>query len=94
MKNWIAQITHEPLRHWLRFIKGFCIFMIGVALWYSDMGLLHLGVSDGALSNYSAPSKIISIVFLVIGSTMAFIGYLQILVCRLMPSNIRPTNTQ
>jgi hypothetical protein len=86
MNSWIEKITHEPLRHWLRFIKGFAIFMVGVALWYSDLGLVYLGVSDAAVNSYSDPSKIIALVFLFFGTIISVIGYLQILVCRLLPS--------
>jgi uncharacterized membrane protein YiaA len=86
MNSWIDKITHEPLRHWLRFIKGFAIFMVGVALWYSDLALVYLGVSDAAVHNYSDPSKIIALVFLFCGTIISVVGYLQILICRLLPS--------
>lgn len=91
MKNWIDRVTHEPLRHWQRFIKGFCVFMVGVAIWYSDLGLLYMGLSDSVAYNYSAPSKVIALVFLAFGTIIALVGYSQILVCRLMPSK-KPGN--
>ncbi|MFT5277180.1 MAG: hypothetical protein ACI97K_002759 [Glaciecola sp.] len=94
MKSWIDKVTQEPLRHWQRFIKGFCIFMVGVALWYSELGLLYLDVSDGFVSNYSDPSKIIALAFLACGTIIAAIGYLQILICRLLPSKAGVSNTQ
>jgi hypothetical protein len=90
MKNWIDNVTQDPLRHWQNFIKGFCIFMVGVALWYSELGLLYLGVSDSFASNYSNPSKIIALAFLAFGTIISAIGYIQILICRLLPSKTRP----
>jgi len=89
MTNWINKITHEPLRHWQRFLKGFAIFMVGVALWYSDLGLVYLGLSDAAVHSYSAPSKIIALAFLFCGAIISITGYLQILICRLLPSKAR-----
>ncbi len=86
MKSWIDKITHEPLRHWQRFIKGFVVFMVGVALWYSELGLIYLGLSEGAVYSYSDPSKIVALIFLLCGTTMSVVGYLQILICRLLPS--------
>lgn len=86
MKNWIDQVTHEPLRHWHRFIKGFSIFIAGVAIWYLDQGLLYIGLSDSVAYSYSIPSKVISLVFLAFGATFALVGYSQILICRLLPS--------
>lgn len=89
MKSFIDKITHEPLRHWQRFIKGFTIFMLGVALWYADLGLLYLGVTDATAASYSDPSKIIGLVFIGCGTIIAAIGYAQILICRLLPSRVQ-----
>jgi hypothetical protein len=86
MKSWIDKITHEPLPHWQRFIKGFAVFMVGVALWYSELALAYLGLSVGAVYTYSDPSKIIALIFLFCGTIISVIGYLQILICRLLPS--------
>jgi putative flippase GtrA len=86
MNSWIDKITHDPLRHWHRFLKGFAIFMVGVTLWYSDLALVYFGISDAAVHSYSDPSKIIALVFLFFGTIISAIGYLQILVCRLLPS--------
>ena len=94
MKNWIDKVTQEPLRHWQRFIKGFCIFIVGVALWYSELGLLYLGVSDRFVSNYIDPSKIIALAFLICGTIISLIGYVQILICRLLPSKTQVSNTE
>ncbi len=94
MKSWINHITHEPLRHWQRFLKGFAIFMIGVALWYSELALLHFAISDKAVDTYSDPSKIIALVFLACGTIIAAIGYVQILICRLLPSKANLNNGQ
>ena len=86
MKSWIDKITHEPLRHWQCFIKGFVVFMVGVALWYSELALVHLGLSDSAVYSYSDPSKIVALILLFCGTVISVIGYLQILICRLLPS--------
>jgi hypothetical protein len=94
MKSWIDEITHEPLRHWQRFIKGFVIFMVGVALWYSELALIYLGLAAGAVYTYSDPSKIIALIFLLCGTTISVIGYLQILICRLLPSKTGPQSNQ
>ncbi len=94
MNSWIDKITHEPIRHWQRFIKGFTIFMVGVALWYSDLALAYLGLSDAAVHNYSDLSKIIALVFLFCGTIISVVGYLQILICRLLPSKTGLRNKQ
>lgn len=86
MKSWIDKITHEPLRHWQRFIKGVVVFTVGVALWYSELALIYLGVSVGAVYTYSDPSKVVALIFLLCGATTSVVGYLQILICRLLPS--------
>lgn len=86
MNSLIDRITDEPLRHWHRFIRGFIIFMAGVALWYSEAGLGYFGLSDAAINSYSGPSKIIALVFLLYGTIISVLGYLQILICRLLPS--------
>lgn len=92
MKSWIDKITHEPLRHWQRFIKGFAVFMVGVALWYSEYALMYFTMSDAAIDTYSAPSKIIALVFISFGTVIAIVGYVQILICRLLPSRTRLQN--
>jgi hypothetical protein len=94
MKSWINNITQEPLRHWQRFLKGFAIFMVGVALWYSELALIHFGISDKAVDIYSDPSKIIALVFLSCGTIISIIGYVQILICRLLPSKVSLNNSQ
>jgi hypothetical protein len=86
MNNWIDKITHEPLRHWHRFLKGFAIFMVGIMLWYSKLALVYFSISDAAIHSYSVPSKIIALVFLIFGIIISAVGYLQILICRLLPS--------
>ncbi|MFQ3251258.1 MAG: hypothetical protein ACI9O6_003105 [Glaciecola sp.] len=89
MKSLIDHITHEPLRHWHRFLKGFAVFMVGVAIWYSDLGLVYLGISDSVVYSYSDPSKIIALVFLFCGTIISVVGYVQILICRLLPSRTK-----
>jgi hypothetical protein len=86
MRSWLDNVTDEPLRHRLRFIKGFAVFLVGVALWYSELALIYVGISAGAVYSYSDPSKIVALIFLLCGTTMSIIGYLQILICRVLPS--------
>ena len=88
MSSLIDKITTEPLRHWQRFIKGFCVFMVGVAIWYSDLGLNYLGILDGVSETYINSAKIVALVFLSIGACMSIYGYVQILICRLLPSRV------
>ena len=94
MQSWIDKITDEPLRHWQRFLKGFAIFSAGVALWYSELALVYFGISDKAVDLYSDPSKIIALVFLSCGTIISILGYLQILICRLLPSKTTLNNSQ
>ena len=94
MQNWIDKITDEPLRHWQRFLKGFTLFMAGVALWYSELALVHFGISDKAVDIYSDPSKMIALVVLSCGTIISILGYLQILICRLLPRKTTLNNSQ
>jgi len=86
LNSLIDKITHEPLRHWHRFVKGFSIFIIGVLLWFADLGLIYLGLSDRTVDTYGNPAKIVSLVFLVCGTVISVFAYTQILICRLLPS--------
>ncbi|MDT0583708.1 MULTISPECIES: hypothetical protein [Alteromonadaceae] len=88
MSSLIDKITTEPLRHWQRFIKGFCVFMVGVAIWYSDMGISYFNIFDGISDTFINSTKIVALVFLTIGACMSIYGYVQILICRLLPSRV------
>ncbi|MBF7074415.1 hypothetical protein ISG33_13495 [Glaciecola sp. MH2013] len=98
MSTLIDKITTDPIRHWQRFIKGFAIFMVGVALWYSELALYYIGIdslglSESFMGSYGNSAKIIALVFILIGSLMSIYGYLQILVCRLLPAKVAKQNS-
>ena len=97
MNKLLDKIVRNPVRHWQGFIKGFVVFMVGVALWYSELALFYIGVdslglSDSFMSTYGNSTKIVALVFLAIGSVMSLYSYFQILVCRLLPAKVAEQN--
>jgi hypothetical protein len=68
MNKLLDKIVRNPVRHWQGFIKGFVVFMVGVALWYSELALFYIGVdslglSDSFMSTYGNSTKIVALVF-------------------------------
>ena len=97
MNSIINKVITNPIRHWQGFIKGFAVFMVGVALWYSELALYYIGIdslglSESFMDTYGNSTKIIALVFLAIGATMSIISYVQILVCRLLPARVAKQN--